>query len=112
GFELGLAGAAEKTKTSALTLKMGPRAHQPALLVGQMRMLDLQRTFARARPPAENFKDQTGTIQDLGVPGLFNIAPLYRGDRAIHHDQVGAEGLHDPGDLVDLALTEVGCRPD
>src|SRR5208282_6861763 len=69
GFELGLAGPAEKAEAAALALEMGPGPHQPAFLVGQMRMLDLQRTFAGACAPAKNFKDEAGAVEHLGVPG-------------------------------------------
>ena len=58
GFELRLARPAEKTEAAALALEMGPRAHQPALLIIQMRVLDLQRAFSGARAPAEDFKNQ------------------------------------------------------
>jgi hypothetical protein len=40
-FDLGLAGAAQEAETAALTLKMGPRANQSALLIREMRKLDL-----------------------------------------------------------------------
>ena len=112
GFELGFAGAAEKAEAAALALEMGPGAHQPALLIGQMRVLDLQRAFAGARAPAENFQDEPGAVEHLGVPGLFQIALLHRRERAIHHHDAGFVGFDEAGDLLDLALAEIGRRPD
>ena len=93
GLELRLAGAAEKAEAAALALEMRPRAHQPALLVIQMRVLDLQRAFARARAAAEDFQDQPGAVDDLRVPGLFQIALLHRRDRAVHHHDGGFEAF-------------------
>ena len=78
GFDLGFTGPAEKTETATLALEMGPGTHEPAFLISQMRKLDLQRAFAGARTPPEDFQDQPGAIDHLGAPGLFEVALLYR----------------------------------
>src|SRR5262245_24970045 len=111
-FELRLARAAEEAEAAALALEMRPRAHEAALLVVQMRELDLQRALARVRAFAENFQDQAGAVDDLGVPRLFQIALLHRRDDAIHHHQRRLQALGKPGNLLDLALAQVGRRPD
>src|SRR5260370_23886501 len=112
GLELGLARAAQTAESAALALEMGPRAHHPAFLIAQMRVLDLQRSFARMGALPENFQDQPGAVEHLGVPGLLEVALLHRRDGAIHDDEIDLEGLGDPGDLVDLALAQVGRGPD
>ena len=110
GFELGFARPAEKAEAAALALEMGPGAHQPAFLIIEMGVLDLQRAFARARAPAEDFQDQPGTVDDFRVPGFFQVALLHRRDRAIHHDHGGGKALNETGKFIDLAGADVRRR--
>ncbi len=108
GLDLRLAGTAEEAEAAALALEMGPGAHQARLLVLEMRQLDLQRAFARARAPAEDLEDQPGAIDDLGLECLFQVALLHRRERAIHEHQRDLVGLDASRDLLDLALAEEG----
>src|SRR5215470_17119833 len=74
GLELRFARPAEEAKTAALALKVGPGTNQPAFLVSQMRVFDLQRAFTCAGAAAENFQDQAGAIHDFRLPRVFKIA--------------------------------------
>ena len=112
GFDLRLARSAEEAEAAALTFEMRPGAHQPALLIGQVRMLDLQRAFARASAASEDFQNQPGAIEHLRAPGFFKIALLHRRERAVHHDDADVLAFHEPGELLDLAFAEIGRGPD
>src|SRR5439155_11822218 len=112
GLELALARATEEAKAAALALKMGPGAHQPALLIGQMRVLDLQRTLAGVRAPAEDFENEPGAVEHLCAPSFFQIALLHRRERAIDDHDAGLGAFDQAGDLLDLALADEGGGAD
>src|SRR5262249_11260508 len=75
-FDLGLARPAQEPEAAALTLKMGPGAHKPALLVVEVRKLHLQSALAGECALAEDLQDQPGSIEHLAVPRPFEIALL------------------------------------
>src|SRR5262245_46390422 len=77
-----------------------------------MRKLDLQRSFPRMRPSPEDFEDQSGSVKDLGVPRLLEVALLNGRQRTVHHHDSSHVGFDQCGDLVDLALSNESRRPD
>jgi hypothetical protein len=85
-FELALARPAEKAKTAALALEVGPRADQPRSLVRKRRQLDLQAALMSVCAGAEDFEDQTGPIDDLRLPAFFEVALLHRAEGTIDDD--------------------------
>ena len=71
-----------------------------------MRQFDLQRAFLGLGATAEDFEDQPGAVEHLGVPGLLEIALLDRRQRAVHHDDADLERSHQAGSLLDLAFAQ------
>ena len=111
-FDLGFAGTAHETKAASLAFQMRPRPDQARALIVQMRKLDLQRAFFCLGAAAEDFEDQPGAVDNLGVPGLLEVALLDRRQRAIHHHQFDVVTGDEAHDLLDLALADIGRRLD
>ena len=78
GLDLGLARAAEEAEAAALALEVGPAAHQPPRLIIEMGELDLQPPFRGRRPLAEDFEDQPGAVDHLGLGRRLQILLLDR----------------------------------
>ncbi|MFT3808599.1 MAG: hypothetical protein QM698_01645 [Micropepsaceae bacterium] len=110
GFDLRFAGAAQEAEAAPLALEVGPAPHQAAALIGEMGEFDLQTAFPRARPLAEDFQDQTGAVDDLGLEVLFEIALLHRRERTVEDDDGGVEFGAKLRRLLHLAFADIGRR--
>src|SRR5690606_35572438 len=91
----------EATAT-ALALKVGPAAHEASALIFEMREIDLQPAFLGARPAAEDFKDEPGAIQNLGLELALKIALLNRRKLMVDDDELRPVLLDDLGKLGKL----------
>src|SRR5580698_2979093 len=112
GLDLRLARSAHETKSAALALEMSPRPHQTAALVVQVRQFDLKRSFFGFGAAPEDFENESGAIEDLGVPGLLQVALLDRRQRAVHDHEFGLVTRDETCDLLDLTLAEIGRGRD
>ena len=88
---------------------MGPTANQTALLIREMGQLDLQRALARSCALSKNLENEAGSIEDLRLPGLLQIALLHRRHGMVDDDQFRLCLSNQRFDLVDLAGTEEGA---
>ncbi len=112
GFDLRFAGAAGEAEAATLPLKVGPRPHQPALLVVEVRKLDLQHALAGRGALAEDFEDKARAIEHLGLGFGFEIALLHRRERGVDEQQLDLTLLDLLRDRLDLAAAEEGPRLD
>nr|AIF15465.1 hypothetical protein [uncultured marine thaumarchaeote KM3_70_D07] len=62
---------------------MGPASDQPTSLVVQCRQFDLQAALPGSGAFAEDFQNQPGAVDDLTLPGLFQVSLLHRGQWSI-----------------------------
>ena len=108
GLDLGFAGTAEEAEAAALALQMGPGPHEARFLIIEMGEFDLQHAFGGARAAAEDFEDQAGAVDHLGLEFLLQIALLDRRERAIHHDEVDLVLSDARRQLGGLALADIG----
>ena len=96
-------GTAEKAEAAALALEVGPAAHQPPGLVVEMGQLDLEPAFRRRRAFAEDFEDQAGAVDDLGLGHFLQGLLLDRRERRVDHQQPGLVLFEHLSHLLGLA---------
>ena len=63
-----------------------------------------------ARPRAENFEDQAGPVDDLGLPAPFEIALLHRAQRGVDDDEPDLVFADQSAEVFDCAAAEQGAR--
>jgi hypothetical protein len=110
GLDLRLTRTAEKAKTTALPLKVSPRAHEAALLVVEVRKFDLQTPFRSGGAFAENLEYQPGAVYHLALELVLQITLLDWCQRAVDDDELALILFTPQADILDLTRTEEGIR--
>ena len=89
GLELRFAGA-QRADAAALSRQRVARSDQPRHEVLELRELDLELAFPRARAAREDVEDQLRAIDDLAVERLLEVAQLRRRQLVVEDDDVDA----------------------
>ena len=110
-LDLGFTGAADESQTAALTLEVGPTAHEAAFLVQQMGEFDLQRALARLGTLTEDFEDQAGAVENLDRQFLLEIALLNRAETAIHDEKLDLFIMNQIFEFFQLSRPEQRAGP-
>ncbi len=111
GLDLRLAGAAQKAETAPLAFKVRPRPDKPALLIGKSRQFDLQPAFLAARPIGKNLKNEPGAVENLRVPGLFEVALLDRAQHVVDNRNRDIPRLDNRSKFLDFPRPQKGRGP-
>ena len=106
GLDLGFPRATNKAKATTLAFKVGPGADEAGALIRQRGEFHLQHAFAGAGAVGENLQDQTGSVQKLDAPFLFQISLLNRGHRTIDQHQINLQSLQPGRHLIHLTGAE------
>ena len=80
-----------RTDAAAEPRERGARTDQIRLPVTQLRELDLQLSFARARVLREDVEDQHRAVDDRQRHDLLEVGALARAQIVEHHQHVGVE---------------------
>ena len=111
-FELRFTGTA-RADAAAEPRERDARADQVRLAVAQLRELDLQLAFARARVLREDVEDQHRAVDDRQRHDLFEVDALARAQIVEHHQDVGVEFFGRAlGDLARFAAADQRRRID
>ena len=76
----------------------------------QLRQLDLQLPFARARTLGKDVQNQRRAVKNLAVKSPFQVSTLRGGEFIVKDHRVDIRPLAVPGKLLGLAFTDISGR--
>ena len=106
GLELGFAFAAAHADAALLAREMAPVAGQAREQMLELRQLDLELAFPRARTPGEDVENERGAVEDLARENLLQVAALRGGKLVVEDDRVHALLAAKGGKLDRLARAD------
>src|SRR6478672_2451679 len=116
GLDLRLTGAAATDAvtaggaTAGLAREVATPAAEALLHVLKLRQLDLRLALLALRVLGEDVEDQRGAVDDLDLDLVLEVAQLAGGELPVADHGVGAGGLDDLADRLDLAAADEGRR--
>tara|TARA_Y100001934_G_scaffold282375_1_gene395857 strand:- start:1387 stop:1836 length:450 start_codon:yes stop_codon:yes gene_type:complete len=109
GLDLRLAGTTHETEATPLAFKVSPRSHQSATLILEGCQIYLKPTFTGAGTGAKDLENQTRAVNDLALPGAFQIALLDRAQLAVDDRDLRGQLADDSPQALDTATAEQRC---
>ncbi len=108
GFQFCFAGTSS-ADPAAQTRQCRRGADETRHQILQLRELDLQLAFARARAPGKDVENQLRSIDDFRLESFLEIPQLRRRQLVVEDDDVDIEFVAGSGERLNLAATEK-CR--
>jgi hypothetical protein len=104
GFKLGLAGTSRPNAAAKLRHFRAPTG-EPRQHVFELRQLNLQLAFARARMRSKYVENKLGAVDHARVHNIFDVSLLRGGKVVIEKNEIRRTGRCGAGDFLQLAGT-------
>ena len=110
-FELRFAGAAQ-ADAALVAGQVAPHVPQPRKAVLELGQLDLHPGLGGAGSGGEDVEDQLAAVEYFDLGGGFQVAGLCGAEVVVEDDNVRVAGADQLGQLLELALADVGAGVD
>ena len=110
GFDLAFAGAAARTRASALPFEVRPQAGEPGQHVFVLGQLHLRFGIGRLRTREEDVQNQARAVEDAAGHRPLDVAGLRRREFVVEDRHVDGVFFAVGGDLFEFARSHVDAR--